>query len=166
MPNQSSISTFSKTLLISAGCLVLLTGCPKQIDVQGWIPDETTIGEVRPHVDNKDSISQLLGTPSVVSTFDDNTWYYINKRVETFAFLDPRSTNELVLAIHFDKNGSVDTMKRYTLADARDVPIESKTTPTRGKELGFFEQMFGNLGRFSPAGGDNGGGGGGGGGGP
>ena len=74
--------------------------------------------------------------------------------METFAFFAPQTTAELVLAVHFDKNGSVDTLKRYTLADARRVPLESKITPTRGKELGFLEQLFGNLGRFSSAGGD------------
>ncbi len=158
MPDRSSISTISKTLLIAAGCVTLLGGCPKRLDVQGWIPDESVIAEVRPHVDNKDSIQQLLGTPSAVGTFDDNTWYYINKRVETFAFFAPQTTAELVLAVHFDKNGSLDPMKRYGLADARSVPLESKITPTRGKELGFLEQLFGNLGRFSGAGGDTQGG--------
>ena len=159
MPYKPSFYVISKTILLGAGCAVLLSGCPKRLDVQGWIPDQTAISEVRPHVDNKDSVSQLLGTPSVVATFNDNTWYYISKRTETFAFFSPETTEELVLQVDFDKNGSVDSMKRYTLADAREVPIESRITPSRGKELGFFEQIFGNLGRFSGANGGQGGGG-------
>ena len=160
MPYQSSFFKLSKTVLLAGGCAVLLSGCPKRVDVQGWIPDETLITEVRPHVDNKDSVSSLLGSPSVVATFDENTWYYISKRVETFAFMAPETTDELVLEIKFDKNELVDNMTRYTLADARDVPIESRTTPARGKELGFLEQIFGNLGRFSGAGNQGPGGGG------
>lgn len=162
MPYHPSFYKFSKTLVLAGGCAVLLAGCPKQVNVQGWIPDETLISEVRPHVDNKDSVSQLLGSPSVVATFNDKTWYYISKRVETFAFMAPQTTDELVLEVNFDKNDLVDHMRRYTLADARDVPLESRTTPARGKELGFLEQIFGNLGRFSGAGGDQGPGGGGG----
>lgn len=154
MPDQSSVS-LPKTVLIAVGCVTLLAGCPKRLDVQGWIPEESVIAEVRPHVDNKDSVSQLLGTPSVIATFDENTWYYISKRVETFAFMAPETTDELVLEVRFDKNDLVDSMKRYTLADARDVPLVSRETPARGKELGFFEQIFGSLGRFSSEGGDS-----------
>ena len=75
MPYHPSFYKFSKTLVLAGGCAVLLAGCPKQVNVQGWIPDETLISEVRPHVDNKDSVSQLLGSPSVVATFNDKTWY-------------------------------------------------------------------------------------------
>ena len=151
MPHRPSNFPF-KTILIATGCFTLLTGCPKRLDVQGWIPEESVIAEVRPHVDNKDSVSQLLGTPSAVATFDQNTWYYISRRVETFAFMAPEATDETVLEVRFDKNELVDTMKRYSLADARDVPLVSRETPARGKELGFFEQIFGNLGRFSAEG--------------
>jgi hypothetical protein len=40
-------------------------------------------------------------------------------------------------------------VKKLGLEDAQQVALNSNETPTAGKELGFFEQLFGNVGRFN-----------------
>jgi len=65
--------------------------------------------------------------------------------------------------VEFDPKGNVAGTRRYSLKDGRVVAWVSRETPTRGRELTFLEQMFGNFGRFSnvPAAGKGGPGGGG-----
>jgi len=45
----------------------------------------------------------------------------------------------------------VATTRTYTMADAGEIKPRKDTTPTRGKKLGLFEQIFSNIGRFSTA---------------
>ena len=40
----------------------------------------------------------------------------------------------------------------YDLANSQDIDIVSRTTPTEGHTLGFFEQILGNIGRFNSPG--------------
>lgn len=129
--------------------------CTKTRNVRGYVPDPERISELRPGVDNKESVIALLGHPSTIATFDDDTWYYIHRRTERLAFFREKPVEAMVLALHFDSFSNIETVTRYGLEDARDVNLISKKTPTRGKELGFFEQIFGNLGRFSSSTGNN-----------
>jgi len=41
---------------------------------------------------------------------------------------------------------------RLGIEDTRDINTVGRKTPTRGKQLGFFEQIFSNIGRFSTQG--------------
>ena len=43
-----------------------------------------------------------LGSPTQVSTFDTNTWFYISQIKTTTAFLRPRVVRRDVVAIAFD----------------------------------------------------------------
>jgi hypothetical protein len=51
--------------------------------------------------------------------------------------------------IAFDANDVVSSVKQYSLADSKNIQIAERTTPTEGQHLGFFEQIFANLGRFN-----------------
>jgi outer membrane protein assembly factor BamE (lipoprotein component of BamABCDE complex) len=46
--------------------------------------------------------------------------------------------------VDFDEVGRVEKIREYGLKDAKDIRIASRTTPTQGEKLGFFEQLFGN----------------------
>src|SRR4029450_2548633 len=90
-----------------------LAGCTPRIDQRGNKPDEDQVVQTNPGVDDKNRVSELIGTPSTISTFNDRTWYYISKRTETTAFFDPEVMEQEILAIHFDENGVVQNMRAY-----------------------------------------------------
>jgi len=93
----------------------------------------------------------MLGSPSTTSTFQQwgVTWYYISKETEAVAFLAPETIDQQVLAISFDKENKVSQIKRYGLKDGKEVAFVGRETPTKGKELTFLEQLFGNFGKFN-----------------
>jgi len=92
------------------------------------------------------------GEPSLIGTFDRNAWYYVSALDASRAFFRPKTTARTVVGFHFNDEGLVSNVETLDLADSVDVKIASKTTPTRGKELGFWEQLLGNVGQL-PAGG-------------
>ena len=95
-------------------------------------------------------------SPSTTSDFGPEVWYYISRNTKKRGFLNEHMTDQKILAIAFNDAGEVVTIRRYGKKDARRVPIRSEKTPVRGKTLGFFQQLFANIGRFAPGAGPNG----------
>lgn len=136
----------------TATALVLafaVSGCTVDRQVRGYILDQQESDAITPGFDNMSSVVNLMGNPSMVGTFNEDVWYYISEQARRRSFFKPSATGRTILAVHFDPNGVVEEMKTYTLADARKINPENDKTPTRGRKLGFFEQIFGNIGRFS-----------------
>jgi len=107
------------------------------------------LATVQQGVDSKDAVVSKLGSPSSVAAFDDDTWIYISKQTENFAFFEPTVVGQDVVAINFDPEGRVEEFRRYTLEDGRLIDPVTRETPTHGRELGILEQLFGNVGRFT-----------------
>jgi len=129
----------------SAACAPLVE---PTIDHRGYIPDNAAIESIRPGVDNKLSVSSRLGTPSTKGEFNGETWYYISALQESYMFRRPKTKEQDVLAIRFDSDELVQDVAHYGLADGKVFAFSQRTTPTRGREMTFLEQMFGNFGRL------------------
>ena len=119
------------------------------VDHRGYVPDSQALASIRPGIDNKDSIETRLGTPTTTANFDATTWYYVSAEEHNFLFHRPRITKQDVVAIKFDKDDLVSSIEHYDLKDAKTVSPVGRETPTRGKELTFMQQMFGNFGHIS-----------------
>jgi outer membrane protein assembly factor BamE (lipoprotein component of BamABCDE complex) len=148
MPNRQS-----RLRLLSCACVALaLAACQPTIDQRGNLPDKSKVAEIEPGVTTKEMVSQILGTPSSVSTFSDRTWYYISRRTEQTAFFDPEVLDQQVVVVGFDEGGVVRDIQHLNLADSRPVNPTARETPSAGKELGIVEQLIGNLGKFNASG--------------
>lgn len=133
--------------VLTAG--LLGAGCAPIQNVRGYVIDDARIAGIESGVDDKGSILDRLGSPSNVSTFDTDTWYYVSRKTERLAFFEEKVLDQRVVAIRFDDSGVVAGIERYEAEDARPVAISERVTPTRGKQLSLMQQLFGNLGRFN-----------------
>jgi outer membrane protein assembly factor BamE (lipoprotein component of BamABCDE complex) len=106
--------------------------------------------DVKVGTDTKSTVRGKLGSPSASSTFDPNTWFYMNQVKARIAFRRPQVVTRNVTAIAFDKDSEVVTsVNNYTLKDGRVIAYNDRETPTRGRELTFLEQILGTVGRGS-----------------
>ena len=140
------------SVLLAAMCIsVLAAACTPREDYRGYAFDDSKLNQIKPGVQTENQVAQLLGTPSSVATFKEHndTWYYIAKDVETLAFLSPETKDQKVLAIDFDDKGKVKQLRNYVMKDGRAISPVAQETPSSGHNLGFWEQLFGNLGRFN-----------------
>jgi outer membrane protein assembly factor BamE (lipoprotein component of BamABCDE complex) len=135
---------------LSLAGLLALAACAPISETRGYVPDDVLLGELRPGVHDKNSVASLLGSPSSVGTFDSSTWYYITRKTEQLAFFAEDVVDQQVVAVDFDDKGVLTGVRRFTLDDANDVQLVERTTPSRGKELTLLQQIFGNIGRFTP----------------
>lgn len=140
-------------LVAFVSALAALSGCVSNRSAHGYVLErgETAVTALV-GVDSKESVLAKYGEPSLIGTFDRNAWYYLSALDASRAFFRPKTTARTVIAFHFDDEGLVKAVDTIELADAVDVKMASRTTPTRGKELGFWEQLLGNVGQL-PAGG-------------
>ncbi len=131
--------------------LVALGGCAVRDEYRGHKTDADSVELLQPGSQTQDDVRRLLGSPSSTSTFNqaNNTWYYISRETEQWAFMAEETIDQRVVAIDFDAQGKVAAVRRYALKDGKEVAMVDRVTPTKGKELGFIEQLFGNVGRFN-----------------
>jgi outer membrane protein assembly factor BamE (lipoprotein component of BamABCDE complex) len=123
-------------------------GCAPEVNQRGDLPSPERLAEIHSGL-TKEQVVKILGTPSSMGVFDDNSWYYISRKTSRISFFDPDVLDQQVFAINFDNNGVVRAMGHRTLADARDVEPAPGSTPAPGRELTFMEQIIGNVGRFN-----------------
>lgn len=113
---------------------------------QGYVIDTDLVNSVQPGVDNRQSVLQTLGRPSFTGQFGEGDWYYVARDSSNLAFRNPRVKNQITLQISFDQAGNVTAIRRSGVEQVASINPSDKETPTLGRERGFFEELFGNIG--------------------
>lgn len=125
---------------------LLLSGCAGYRESRGYILDEQLSQAVAVGTDNKTSVERTLGRPTFTGQFNDSEWYYVSRETSTFAFRNPRVTEQSVLRIRFDAAGNVTAVDRTGKDQIASIDPYGRTTPTLGRRKSFFEEFFGNIG--------------------
>jgi outer membrane protein assembly factor BamE (lipoprotein component of BamABCDE complex) len=133
-------------VLAATALAVGLSACAPTMATNGFQavdlkPSEVKVGDTR------SSVLLRLGSPSTQGTFDPNVWYYVTQRTEKYAYYMPRVQQREVVAITFDKDDKVASVKDLQLKDGYQIAYDRQSTPTRGKQLNWLEQLLGNIGR-------------------
>ncbi len=131
---------------------VLLAGCAGIHEHRGYVLDEELASAVQVGTDNKESVEQTLGRPTFTSQFDQNDWYYVARETSTFAFRNPRVTDQKVLHIRFDRAGNVVAVNQTDEKMIAAIDPVDDQTRTLGRKRGFFDELFGNIGTISQPG--------------
>lgn len=139
----------SMVLLAAAA---LLPGCASIRESRGYIVDPTLTAAIQPRIDNQQSVEGTLGRPTFTSQFGTPTWYYVSSITGQRPFNRPRIREHSVLAVTFDANGRVAEVKRSGVEEVVFLDPNGNKTPTLGRERGFLEDLFGNIGQVGGAG--------------
>ena len=129
--------------------MVITAGCEPRISTHGFVPRNDLIEQLQPGEQSKIDVVRILGSPTMLATFDENTWYYVTQTTENKSFFKPRLVDQEILALTFSETGLLQSVGKTGFADAKQIIPEPDKTPTVGKNLTIIQQLFGNLGRFS-----------------
>jgi outer membrane protein assembly factor BamE (lipoprotein component of BamABCDE complex) len=130
--------------------LALMAACAPTSSYQGFQAIDKTPADVKVGEDNRTTVLAKLGTPTASSTFDKDTWFYMTQVSSKTAFYHPHVTKRDVVAISFTKGADqVAAVDTYTLKDGRVIAYNGRATPTRGRQMTFLEELFGNIGTVS-----------------
>ena len=129
-----------------------LAGCSSIKEHRGYLADNLLYNGIRAGVDNQRSVEGTLGHPTFTSQFGQPTWYYVSSTSGQRPFGRPKIEDQSVLAIRFDAAGNVAEVDRSGIERVVYLSPDSDETPTLGRERGFLEDLFGNIGAVGAAG--------------
>jgi outer membrane protein assembly factor BamE (lipoprotein component of BamABCDE complex) len=129
--------------------VLALAACTNPVDQHGNLPEADKVAEIKAGSTDKATVTQLLGSPSSVAAFDDDTWYYISQKVRPMAIVPAERVDQQVVVIAFDEKGIVRDVERRTLADGETIQPNPDATPAPGREFSLLEQLIGNFGKFA-----------------
>jgi len=121
-------------------------GCASIKDHRGYIVDQALVESVQPGIDNRTSVERALGRPSFASQFGEQAWYYVSVDTRQRPFARARTHDQSVLRIRFDAKGNVAAIDKAGPEKIARLDPEHKKTPTLGRDRGFLEDLFGNIG--------------------
>ena len=136
-------------LAMAAAVLVGAAACTPVMATRGNLIDNDRFDRIVVGRSTANDVANVFGSPTTISTFDRQTWYYIGQRTEKVAFFDPEIVERRVVRVEFTANGIVRRIDDLDLDDAQTVELVERETPTLGRRLTVLEQLLGNFGRFN-----------------
>ena len=134
--------------------IFILTGCETHIAYHGKMPDTDQLAKIEPGIQSKEDVLGLIGSPSSVNTFDNNTWIYDYKILESEAFFTPREVMHRLYVIHFDAQGKVKKVETKNGHGSAIQPVD-RVTNTPGDDRTVLQSVFGNFGKRAKRGADD-----------
>jgi len=135
-------------LMAASVSALLLAGCAETIVKHGHQFRDTDLQQVTTGM-STEQVKLTLGTPTTTSAITTGTtYYYVSSTEAEKSFLSPRETDRQVVAVYFNKAGSVEQVANYGLKDGKVFDFISRTTPAPGaKDEGVIKGLFRNLGQ-------------------
>lgn len=138
-------SKFSTAFLIVAS-LAGAAACTPIRESRGYVVEPILTDAIQPGIDNQRSVEGTLGRPTFTSQYGEPTWYYVSSTTARKPFVRPRIAQHQVLAVRFDGAGNVVAADRSGIDEVVYLRPNADETPTLGRERGFLEDLFGNIG--------------------
>ena len=127
--------------VLLAGAIALIA-CAPVISQRGYLPDPSVESSIKTGTDTKTTVQERLGYASTTATFGNDSWYYISATEKQVAFFNPTVLKRQILAVYFDKQNKVTGVRHYGLRDGHLITFETRTTPARGRETTFLQELL------------------------
>jgi outer membrane protein assembly factor BamE (lipoprotein component of BamABCDE complex) len=146
---QNAMHRSSRFALLALAVLLLVGACAPKIANRGNILEPEKLAEIKVGESTREECATKLGSPTQVSTFDENVWYYFGRKTEQYSFLDPEVVEQKAVEVRFNDQGVVTALNVLDPSQCRPIDPVGRSTPTYGHDMTFIEQLVGNLGQRS-----------------
>ncbi len=143
---KSGLSRSVSKIAVLGAVALALGACTSIRESRGYIVDNVLLDAIQPGIDNQRSVEGTLGRPTFTSQFGEPTWYYVSSVTGRRPFVRARIQDHSVLAIKFDAAGNVRSADRTGVENVAYISPDGDETPTLGRNRGFLEDLFGNIG--------------------
>lgn len=145
--SQADRSRVLGFLALSVLILLFVAGCSSTFRNFGYVPSEVDLADVQVGRDTRETVTEKIGSPGTSGVVREDAWYYVQSRVENYAYQAPEVIERQVLAISFSSNGRVRNIERFGLEDGEVIALNRRVTDDNIKGVSFLRQLLGNLGR-------------------
>ena len=145
--SQADRSRVLGFLALSVLILLFVAGCSSTFRNFGYVPSEVDLANVQVGRDTRETVTEKIGSPGTSGVVREDAWYYVQSRVENYAYQAPEVIERQVLAISFSSNGRVRNIERFGLEDGEVIALNRRITDDNIQGVSFLRQLLGNLGR-------------------
>lgn len=140
-----------KIIFVGLGASLLLSACTFQTEHRGYVFPADLENQLET-VKTTSQLEDKIGSPQVKTVYGDKVWVYYGADENYRGPLKKTYSNKTVLLAWVDGTKVVKTKVLHD-DDLPTVVISEAETPIPAAiELNAFEELFNNIGRFSPAG--------------
>lgn len=125
----------------------ILNSCSPTIDHHGFGEHDLKIETIKIGKDKTQDVEKKLGSPSTISSFKEQVWYYVSKVTSRKSFFDPKLISQDVIAIYFDKNNTVKSIEKKSAESAKRITPNSNQTPTPQHDESLLREVFSSFGK-------------------
>ena len=126
--------------------LTLMAGCAATTIKHGHHFNDNDLQQIQPGM-SQDAVRSALGTPDTTSAVQSgNAFYYISSTRKEVAFYKPEEVDRRVVAVYFNRTGSVDQVANYGMKDGRVLDYVSHETAAHMRDRNFISRFFRGVG--------------------
>ncbi len=109
---------------------------------------ENKYEKVQLNKDNKNDVKKLIGPPSIISSFDNNKWFYIEREKTNQSIVKlgiQKIERNNVLILQFNNLGILKNKKILNLDDMNKIAFNKNKTEKKFKQDNFLYNVFSSL---------------------
>lgn len=126
-----------------------LSSCIVNMSNHGYERDAANFMDLKANKSHKSDVLEEAGSPSVISTFNKNIWYYVSTKTRRVSILNPQVVESRVIQLNFNNSDILSDVSIYTLDTHRKLKFDKSTSSIKGDDTGLLKDFFYNFGRFN-----------------
>jgi len=138
-----------KKILLSLLFLGVLSSCVVNTSNHGYEQNPDVFLKLKNEKSLKIQVLEEVGTPSVISTFDNDIWYYVTTKTRRISFFNPQVIESMVVQLNFSREGVLSDIIVYTIKDNRKLEFNQRMSSIKGDDTSMLKDFFYNFGRFN-----------------
>ncbi len=135
---------------INATLLLLvltLTGC-KTIYSRGQFVEDAQVEQLMNKKMTKEQVVGLIGTPTIVSDYSKDTWFYAQRVMYSRAWFDPKVISQRVVKLVFSGN-KLTEVEVFNDNHEDGIVVSEEYTKSPGSEKTYMQNFMKNFGKFN-----------------
>ncbi len=133
---------------LGGAALMLAVACTPIYRNHGYVPAPEELAQLKIGASRED-VAAAVGRPSAQGLLNDDGWYYVQSRWETYGARAPKEVERQIVAVSFDKSGRVSNVEHFGLEKGQVVTLSRRVTTPSVQSPGLLRQIFSNVGRLS-----------------
>lgn len=130
--------------------IFLLSSCVSNIQNYGCDQQLTSFHKLKVGKSTKADVISIVGSPSTVSAFNSDEWYYVTITTKKISFFKADVIGHLVTKLQF-KRGVLAKITSYSSNETQSLDFNPKESPVTGHDSSAIKDAFYNMGRFNKA---------------
>ena len=128
-----------------------LSACSPTFRNHGYVPPDDELERIVVGVDNRESVSGVVGQPGATGLLTGGNYFYVRSRWQDFGYRPAKLLDRQVVSISFDEAGIVSNVERFGIEKGRVIALSRRVTDSNVQGVSFLKQLFGNLGQLTAA---------------